>query len=67
MDLPMPSQTDVLRRLEPSGRMRLMFGLIESMRRAVASGVRYRHPEYSSEEVRWAAARRIAAMHSKTS
>ena len=48
---------EALRRLGPTGRLRLTFQLHDRLRALARAGVKYRHPDYSEEEVRLAVAR----------
>jgi hypothetical protein len=50
---------DVLRRMGPTGRARKGAELTETMRRILADGIRYRHPEYTEEQVWQAVVRRV--------
>lgn len=45
-------QNEVLRRIGISGRVAMTFDLIESLRRIVEDGVRYRHPHWDNKAVR---------------
>jgi hypothetical protein len=47
----------VLKRLGPEGRARMTFDLSDSLRELLATGVRMRHPEYDSRQVRLAVTR----------
>ncbi len=49
----------VLRRMGPAGRARKGAELNATMRRLLADGIRYRHPEYTEEQVWQAVVRRI--------
>src|SRR5207302_7484722 len=49
----------VLRRMGPAGRARRGAELTETMRRILADGIRYRHPEYTEEQVWQAVLRRV--------
>jgi hypothetical protein len=64
----MPSRSDtlpeaarvhlqVLKRLGPERRARMTFDLSDSLRELLATGVRMRHPDYDSRQVRLAATR----------
>jgi hypothetical protein len=49
----------VLRRMGPAGRARRGAELNETMRRVLADGIRYRHPEYTEEQVWQAVLRHV--------
>jgi hypothetical protein len=49
----------LLRRMGPAGRARKGAELTETMRRVLADGIRYRHPEYTEEQVWQAVLRRV--------
>ncbi|MHC4519396.1 MAG: hypothetical protein ACYTAS_12470 [Planctomycetota bacterium] len=50
-------QIRVLRALGVEGRARMTFELSDNLRRVVADGVRYRHPDWDTEQVRRGVAR----------
>jgi hypothetical protein len=50
-------QMEVFRRMAPEARMRLALQMSASLRAIVAAGVRYRHPEFSAQQVKLAAIR----------
>jgi len=50
-------QTEIYRAMTPERRLRLGFEASETSRQLQAAGVRFRHPEYSDEEVRLAVTR----------
>lgn len=50
---------DVLRRMGPAGRLRQASELTRTMRGVLADGIRYRHPEYTEEQVWQAVVRRV--------
>lgn len=52
-------QIQVLRRLGPEGRAKLMFEASANLRELAAIGVRQRHPDYDAEQVRMAVTRLI--------
>ena len=45
-------QFGVLRKMGPGGRAKSMFELNDALRATMRAGVRNRHPEYTSEQVR---------------
>ncbi len=53
-------QIQVLRRLGPEGRLKIMFDASDDLRALAAAGVRMRHPDYTEEQVRWAVTRLMA-------
>ena len=50
-------QFKIIREMLPEKRLRLLFDFIESGRRLLEEGIRYRHPEYTDEDVRLASIR----------
>lgn len=50
-------QCTVLRRIGLLGRAQKTFELCEAMRKVLACGVRYRHPNYTADQVHWAVIR----------
>ncbi len=45
-------QNDILRRIGIAGRAAMTFELSDNLRRIVADGVRFRHPDWDEETVR---------------
>ncbi len=50
-------QFKIIREMPTEKRLTILFEFIESGRRLLEEGIRYRHPEYSDEEVRLASIR----------
>lgn len=50
-------QLEVYRRMAPSERLNVGLELTRMSRDLLAEGIRTRHPEYSDDEVKWAAIR----------
>lgn len=47
-------QIEVLRRLGPQGRLRMMAALNRGLRRTIEAGIRRRHPDYNDQQVKLA-------------
>ena len=50
---------DILRRMSPEQKLVLISDLSEALRETMIAGVRFRHPEYSPLEARWATIRHL--------
>ncbi|HEV2972637.1 MAG TPA: hypothetical protein VGY55_21905 [Pirellulales bacterium] len=50
-------QIDVMRRLGVEGRAKLTFELCKNLRQVLTDGVRFRHPDYTDDQVRLAVIR----------
>ncbi|MCX6641059.1 MAG: hypothetical protein NTW14_11375 [bacterium] len=44
-------QIEVLRKLGPEGRLRMLFDLCDSLNEIVRSGIRLRHPDFDERQV----------------
>jgi len=54
---------EVLRRLGPAGRLKAACGLFEFARKFLTVNLRAQHPEWTAEQVRQAAVKRLNAGH----
>lgn len=50
-------QIEIFRKMTPARRLQLAIELTQTSRKLLATGVRYRHPEYDEEQVRLAVIR----------
>lgn len=53
------AQRDAYRRLGGRGRLRVAFGLTDTVRRLAIAGIRSRHPSYTDAQIRAAYARLV--------
>jgi len=44
-------QLEVLRNLEPAGRLKLTMDLCDNLRNITKAGIRHRHPDYTEQQV----------------